>query len=318
MSMAAPVEPPPVIRGPWRRFQKLQLALSLPEKALYASGILSTKKLSLPDFMIIGAPKAGTTWLAENLDAHPDVFLARRPCALDPTELRYFNQSLSLPLSYYASLFRPGKDRIKGDKTPGYCTLSSTVIRYIRSVMPSLRIIFFMRDPVQRAWSHAVMNLVKLKKRRIEDVPPSSFYKHFVRDGERMRYSRILERWRGVFPAEQIHTGYYEEIANDPIGVLRAACEHVGADTNVDWSRFPYNRVVNKGQRPPMPEQYRKFLEDMYREEIVLLEERLGGAASRWRAALAAAHGLLVAALGLALTFADTLEDLADLVEMIA
>ncbi len=291
----------------------MRLALSLPTKALYSLKLRSTKPLCLPDFLIIGAPKAGTTWLAENLDAHPQVFLVRRPGCLDPTEVRYFNQSLALPLTYYSELFLAGKDKIKGDKTPGYCTLSAWRIRFIRSIMPSVRIIFFMRDPVERAWSHAVMNLVKLRGRRIEDVPPSLFFKHFIRDGERLRYSRILDRWRRVFPEKQIHTGFYEEIAVDPIGVLRGVCEHIGADGDVDWSRFPYNRVVNKGQRPPMPDEYRSFLEGMYRDEIVDLEERLGGAVSRWRAAATAARRAAITALGLLLSISDGLIGLGSL-----
>jgi Sulfotransferase domain len=310
MSATAEV-PAPRIRGPGRRFRRVRLALSLPSKALYAFKLRSTKPLCLPEFLIIGAPKAGTTWLAENLDAHPQVFLARRPGCLDPTEVRYFNQSLSLPLTYYSSLFLAGKDKIKGDKTPGYCTLSAARIRFIRSIMPSVRIIFFMRDPVERAWSHAVMNLVKLKGRRIEDVPPSLFFKHFVRDGDRLRYSRILERWWRVFPEKQVHIGFYEEIAGDPIGVLRGACEHIGADTDVDWSRFPYSRVVNKGQRPPMPEEYRSFLEEMYRDELVQLEGRLGGAVSRWRAAATADRRAAITALSLLFSLSDGLAELA-------
>ena len=283
----------------------MRLALSLPEKALYAAGIRSTKTLCLPDFLIIGAPKAGTTWLAENLNAHPQVFLARRPGCLDPTEVRYFSQSLALPLTYYSNLFTAGKDRIKGDKTPGYCTLPPWRIRFIRSILPSARIVFFMRDPVERAWSHAVMNLVKLKGRKIEDVPPANFYEHFVRDGERLRYTRVLDRWRRVFPEKRMHVGLYEDIASDPVGVLRGVCEHIGADTNVDWDRFPYRSVINKGHRPPMPEEYRSFLEKMYGDELSQLEERFGGVVSRWRSAARAGQRAALTALSLLLSVSD-------------
>jgi hypothetical protein len=305
-------------RAQRKRFQSLRIALSLPSKALYAFGIRSTKSLNLPNFMIIGAPKAGTTWLAENLDCHPEVYLARRPGTTDPTELRYFNQSFRRPLTYYSELFpRESRDKLKGDKTPGYCTLSPFRIRFIRSIMPDVRLVFFMRHPVERAWSHAVMNLVKIEKQKMEDVPPSRFYKFFARNRDQGLYSRILENWLGVFPREQLYTGFYDEIGTRPLEVLQDVCQHIGAPKDVDWDQFPYRSVVNQGERLSMPEEYREFLEDSYREEIVRLEERLGKRVSRWRTTLAAAHGLLVAALGLALTFSDSFDDLADLFDMV-
>ena len=265
----------------------VQVALSLPSKWLYAFGIRSKNSLCLPDFLIIGAAKAGTTWLHENLDCHPEIYMARRPGCLDPTEVRYFTQGFRRPLKYYSDLFLPGKDKIKGDKSPSYHTLPASRIRFIRSLMPSVRLIFFMRNPVERAWSHAVMNLVKLKGQKIGEIAPSQFYNHFTRTKQQEQgfYTRILDRWKRFFPDEQIYIGIYEEIASDPIRVLRDVCAHIGAATDVDWSRFPYKRVVNQGQRQPMPAEYRRFLEAMYRDEIARLDERLGGAVSRWRSA---------------------------------
>src|SRR5262249_33217876 len=156
-----------------RRFQRGLIAASIPSKALYSIGIRSRRTLCLPDFLIIGAPKAGTTWLAANLDCHPQIYMAKRPGCQDPTEVRYFRKSFRLPLKYYSSLFLQGKDRIKGDKSPGYSTLTPFRIRFIRSIMPSVRLVFFLRNPVERAWSHAVMNLVKLAKQKYEELPQS-------------------------------------------------------------------------------------------------------------------------------------------------
>ena len=282
--MSAQPEPSHPRKPVRRRFKRLRIAVSLPAKALYSFGIRSTKSLCLPDFLIIGAAKAGTTWLHENLDCHPQVYVARRPGMHDPTEVRYFTQSFRLPLTYYSNLFLPGKDKIKGDKSPGYCTLSAFRIRFIRSIMPSVRLIYFMRNPVERAWSHALMNLVRFDGKKVEEVLPSKFYDHFVRSKEHGLYGATVDRWLRVFPEEQLYFGLYEDIASDPIRVLRDVCEHIRANTDVDWERFPYRRVVNRGQRVPMPDEYRRYLEEMYREDIARLEQRMGGAAvSRWR-----------------------------------
>ena len=303
--------PPQAAGKPRRPFRRVRLAMSLPEKALYSFGIRSTKALCLPDFLIIGAAKAGTTWLSENLDAHPQIFMGKRPGCRDPSEMRYFSQGFGQPLKHYSDYFRPGQDKIKGDKSPTYSTISLSRIRFIRRLLPSVRLILFMRNPIERAWSHAVMNLVKFKGRDVAEVPPSQFYDQFERGQDQGRYTQILDRWLRVFPEEQIYTGLYDEIASDPLRVLREVCTHIGADTNVDWSRFPYRRVVNEGKRAPMPDEYRRFLEEMYREEIVRIDERLGGRVSRWRTAAAAARAILVAGFSLALSVAPDLMELA-------
>ena len=299
------------------RFKRVRLALSLPAKALYSFGIRSTKKLHLPDFLIIGAPKAGTTWLAENLDAHPEVYLARRPGTSDPTELRYFNQGFRRPLTYYSGLFAPGADRIKGDKTPGYVKLSSFRIRFIRSILPDIRLIFFMRDPVERAWSHAVMNFVKLDGRKIEDVPQSQFYSWFRGAKEQGLYTEILDRWLSVFPEKQLYTGFYDDIPTEPVRVLREVCGHIGASDDVDWEEFPYRSVVNRGRGHGMPAAYREFLEDMYRDEKSALERRFGPLVSRWRAVARAAQHAAISALTLFLSFSDNYLDLFDLADLV-
>jgi hypothetical protein len=308
MSVVAPLPAAGKRRRPFRR---LRLAMSLPEKALYSFGIRSTKSLCLPDFLIIGAPKAGTTWLAENLDAHPQIFMGKRPWCHDPTELRYFSQDFGRPLKHYSDHFRPGQDKIKGDKSPGYCRIPLSRIRFIRRLLPSVRVILFMRNPVERAWSHAVMNLVKLKGRDVAETPPSLFYDQFARGQAYGCYTEILDRWLRVFPKEQMYTGLYDDIAGDPLRVLREVCAHIGAATDVDFSQFPYRRVVNEGKRSPMSEEYRLFLEEMYREEIVRIDERLDGRVSRWRTAAAAARAIVVTGFTLAISVAPDLIELA-------
>src|SRR5262245_2528584 len=197
--MGAIGDPAPPGTAVPRTIRRARIGASLPSKALYSFGIRSSRSLCLPDFLIIGAPKAGTTWLSANLECHPQIYLARNPDCSDPTEVRYFNGSFRLPLKYYSDLFLPGRDRIKGAKSPGYCYMPSYRIRFIRTVMPKVRLIFLMRNPVERAWSHALMSLVKHARRTIEEIPQSRFYTHFLRHRERGHYSKILDRWLRVF-----------------------------------------------------------------------------------------------------------------------
>jgi hypothetical protein len=76
-------------------------------------------------------------------------------------ELHYFNKNYHRKLRYYSSFFLEANNKVKGEITPAYSILPVNRIRSIRAIMPEVRLIFLMRDPIERAWSHAVMDLVQ-------------------------------------------------------------------------------------------------------------------------------------------------------------
>src|SRR5688572_11809979 len=100
---------------------------------------------TLPDFMCIGAQKAGTTWLWENLGCHPEVFL--------PADryLHYFDRHFERPLDEYAGHFAAAGGRVKGEVIPGYGLIPRHRIAYVRAILPRLRLMFILRNPVERA-----------------------------------------------------------------------------------------------------------------------------------------------------------------------
>lgn len=155
-----------VLRGPG-------FAFSLAKDGALRLGWRPRRVAHLPDFLGIGAQKAGTTWLHENLRCHPELYLP------DAKELHYFDWDFHQSLRSYAEHFRDGADRVKGEITPGYSILSSIRIALIKDLMPDLRLLFLVRNPISRAWSQALMNLVGRTNRRREDVSDDEFRKHF-------------------------------------------------------------------------------------------------------------------------------------------
>ena len=154
-----------------------------------------------PSFIGIGAQRAGTGWLYRNLAKHPDIWLTplkelhyfdnpnevdsmgsrlrsstwRRQCAARILrdcfpgsrgtlrwDLRYFFGRRSD--DWYASLFLPNKYQISGEITPAYSILDSGTVGHIRKIMPDVKIVFLMRNPISRAWSHAINRLVRRDK----------------------------------------------------------------------------------------------------------------------------------------------------------
>lgn len=249
-------------------------------RSLYTHGILSVDGLCLPDFLGIGAQKAGTSWLHRNLKSHPEIFLPAQK------ELHFFDISFRYTtLRKYASNFKLGGQLVKGEFTPAYSFIPVERIQFIQTVMPNVKLIFMMRNPVDRAWSQALMNLVFMPNRKFIEVGEDEFFAHFtaLRSVTRGDYQSILSNWLSVFPPEQLYINFFEEIENNPKRLLSEIFEHIGVSKNVGWDAFPYNQIINKGPDISMPVKYRKFLQDMYYQDIEILYERFGQPVAPWR-----------------------------------
>jgi hypothetical protein len=248
---------------------------------LYSRGALSVKDLALPDFLGIGAQKSGTTWLYENLRCHPDLFLP------DKKELHYFDRRFHRSLRSYARHFEAGAGKVRGEITPSYAALAPSRIRYIRAIMPQARLIFLMRNPIDRAWSQALMNVLTRANRAFDDVGDEEFLAHLRHERSIIRgdYNRILERWLAVFPKEQLLVGFFEDVRERPKELLTEVFNHIGVSPDVDWTAFPCNQVVYSGVGIPLPDRFRAALEQIYDPEIELLVQQFGPRIAHWRRA---------------------------------
>lgn len=108
-----------------------------------------------PDFLVIGAQKAGTTWLAARLREHPDLFMKKG-------EVHFFDvdDNFDRGLDWYSQQFEEGAScTLRGEKTPDYLWTNrahqdaAVIPDRIQSVVPDAKIIIVLRDPVTRALS---------------------------------------------------------------------------------------------------------------------------------------------------------------------
>ncbi len=271
------------------------------ERLLHRLAPRSAARLRLPDFLGIGAQKAGTTWLAENLRLHPEVFIPERK------ELHYFDNKWERPLAEYARHFVAAGDRVCGEITPAYGILSPERIRYVGRILPRLRLVLLLRNPVERAWSHALMDLAARRGRDPAEVSTDEVIAFLESDVAERRgdYPAILDAWNAVFPREQLYVGFFDWIQERPRDLFCEVLRHIGASTDVDWERFPLGKVIVPGVAPgrkghtveeldgsgpartgrhPCPEPVRRWLTEHYAEDLERLAERLGGPAAAWRA----------------------------------
>lgn len=195
--------------------------------------------MPLPDFLIIGAQKAGTTWLRAGLRRHPKVFMPDR-------EVHFFNKDANYERGprWYARQFRGAgaTDRV-GEKTPNYLwtnvpdTGSDTPPHTrIASTLPNIRLIALLRDPVDRAISAYNHHLCRGR------FPPHVSMEHILFGDHQSlgrrhglltmgHYDEHLRDYLEVFNRDQLLVLIFEEhVVEAPAEGLERACRFLDLD----------------------------------------------------------------------------------------
>lgn len=236
--------------------------------------------MSMPRFLGIGAKKAGTSWLATQLARHPRIWFRRK-------ELHFFDRSLYrrryplLPAELEARLRYRGKflagalrGKVTGEFTPAYAVLEKDCIALIRAWMPKVRLLYIMRDPVERAWAEARDDFPKYLGKSVRDATEHELRGYFESPSvvQRGDYAACLENWRSAYGRDQFFITFLEDVIADPVRVLRAAFQFLGVDANIDLDRKVVSLPVYSGERVPMPEWVREHLGTMLWTDVDRLE----------------------------------------------
>lgn len=112
--------------------------------------------MPLPHFIIIGAMKSGTTTLHHKLAMHPQIGMSRSK------EPNFFNKFFSRGVDWYSSLYTPGFN-LYGEASPNYTKAQSypQTAANMHSVVPDAKLIYIVRDPIERIISHLHHNLYR-------------------------------------------------------------------------------------------------------------------------------------------------------------
>jgi hypothetical protein len=246
---------------------------------------LRRRVVVFPDFLGIGAQKAGTTWLHHNLQKHPEVWVpTREDLPKGKTEVHYFDRWIGEGLlddRSYALLFERGQGRITGDITPAYSTLGKRRIHHARSLMPDAKIIFLMRNPVERTWSQTVQFFDR-RGIKVQSLSESRLRDFFSLKGVHLRssYLNILKNWQKFYPEEQFFVGFLEDIHLYPGHLLRRLYRFLGASDSADY-RITRDKIFSRGTQA-LPTRLAAHLAQAYHEDLRMLEERFGGYVSFW------------------------------------
>lgn len=227
--------------------------------------------LRLPQFLGIGAVKAGTTWLHDALRAHPDLYLPLHKPVF------YWDRHVNKPLARYAHLFEAAGSRLCGELTASYSVLPAATIARIHDLVPEMKIIFIMREPKSRAWSEAKMEFAVVNPKPDPTEEDYAGFLESARCTARGDYAAIISAWRSVFGRSRMYVGVYDDLSQDPKAFVSGILRFLGVTTEVDWSRFPLGETIFKGVEKPLPPRCAAILDRLYpRAEVERMSEASG------------------------------------------
>lgn len=225
------------------------------------------------DFLGIGAQKAGTTWLAEMLALHPQIaFPAGK-------EVHFWdNPSVRDNIEDYRALFPEQPGRKMGEITPAYAILPLEIIAQIYEYFPNVKLLYAVRDPIERAWSSALM-FMKRADLRLEEASDQWFLDLFRSQGSMKRgdYEYCITQWLRLYPETQLMVIRNEEIAEMPRKVMMSLCEHLEIDPAFfqELADSTLNARVFTGENHALRPSLRAALEEIYAEKYRRFNEFL-------------------------------------------
>jgi len=234
---------------------------------------------ALPDFLGIGAMRAGTSWFAAHLARHPEIQIPRKELhffdhRFDRRVLPFISGPVEARMRYRARFLGAGLGgRITGEFTPSYAVLESDRIATVFEWMPGAKLLFIMCDPVERAWSQAKHDYAGFLGRDPATAPEAELRAFFARPGvwKRGDYATCLENWLRHFNRRQLFITFLEHVKVEPDRVLTEAFSFLGVSVDVALDgqvAFP----VHAGPDTAMPTWVREHLEEKMRPLDTRLE----------------------------------------------
>lgn len=241
----------------------------------------------LPDAVILGAQKSGTSSLHNYLTQHPGVIAPLRK------EVHYFDLNYERGERWYRAHFaRQGGLGLNLDSSPYYLFHPAVPVR-MRALLPEARLIVLLRDPGRRAYSHywherdkgredlSFEAAIEAEPERLAgaeellargEMNRSREHQHFSYLA-RGRYAEQLERWFEVYPRDRCLVLRFEDLVRDPLAILNQSLTFLGLP--------PASKVRlearNARRYPPMADATAERLREYFEPHNRRLEALLGG-----------------------------------------
>jgi len=198
----------------------------------------------LPTFILVGAMKCGTTSLHQYLGAHPEI------CVSDPKEPNFFLDRNQKGLDWYRRCFDEDA-REYGEASTNYTKYPSFqgVPERMHDLLPDLKLLYLVRDPVERALSHYAHNCAAGREAQsVDDAFRPVEESHYLQTS---RYHAQISCYLDHYPRERLLVVESERLRADRRAVLRKIFEFLGVSAEVDESAFEDEYHTTSGKLRP-------------------------------------------------------------------
>jgi hypothetical protein len=247
--------------------------------------------MRLPDFLIIGAAKAGTTTLYEYLIRHPQIYMST------PKEPEFFarEENYAKGIDWYASLFSDAAPhQVCGEASTRY-TMHPwfPAADRIVQVLPRAKLIYLMRHPVERTYSHYVQSIKNSQNTRLQLEVTETFEERIQRDDfmlDTSNYIKQIEHYLQFYSQDSFLFLLMEDLIENPANILRKVCNFIGVDDTIDllaaapiaanqasshYQRFLREQTTAKLRSNPVIDRTAKLLPQWLRDRAYQLLTKL-------------------------------------------
>jgi len=261
-----------------------------------------------PDFLCVGAQKAGTSWLYQQLERHPDFWmppvkelhyldLLNRTKRLHPPrcgderdasfleDMNNLGARFYLDLDSYGRLFCHKGALLSGDISPAYSALNDEVIERVVNHFPNLKVVFMARDPVERAWSQLSMGVRLGMINRFDAMDPEEVICNLLNPGVLVRShpSKIVARWKRYVRPENFRVYFFDDLKEKPAELRQSALKFLGGDPNKPSVKLKPHENNNAGrEKLRLTAKVRHRMAKFFEHELKACASELGGRAKSW------------------------------------
>lgn len=299
--------------------------------------------MTLPNFLIIGAAKSGTTSLYNYIEQHPQIYVSpekepgffafegQKVELAGPCDQERYGSQVVTDLNAYQSLFKGADGMAVGEASNVYL-YNPKAPKRIKHYIPEIKLIAILRNPVDRAYSSFAFLISEGREPlkdfaqalQVEETRVNANWEHQWHYTRLGFYYSQLKRYFDLFHPDQIAVNTYDEFSAKPVVVLQDIFRFLCVDhTFIPDTSFQYNvagipksralrnflskspkakgilklfipaplrlrltkmaiRWNNSGVKPEFPEETRRYLVQLYREDILKLQQLISRDLSNW------------------------------------
>jgi hypothetical protein len=218
----------------------------------------------LPNFIGIGAPKAGTTWVFEALNKHPQIYM---PPA---KELHFFaDYNIGTSIEEYTSYFEKVNPRMHqaiGEISATYLTSVHAPER-IKNLIPNVKLLICVRNPIDQVYSlywHMLRQNFNLSQK---DKIPTSFEEAIEKYEQTLLsqalYFTNIQKWLNHFDKSQLKIIFFDDIIAEPQGVISDLFQFLEVDPEASYD-LPKNNFSTRQGVSPKNTTYHQIYKSLY------------------------------------------------------